>query len=157
MISRGRGFHFRPQKSHKIECAIRSCFYCNLCDFLSFWISMLESKWDQNRQFCPCWSLGVSHGSPGHRFGASGEHFASMLVPCWLHDESLADVLLHFWNNFKVCLSCILSIVFMIKNNDNEARDMELVAIDHPITGGSDPAIPPITIFWGVFLFNQIV
>ena len=45
----------------------------------------------------------------------------------------------------------------IIKNNDNEARDMEFVAIDQPITGGSDPATPPITIFCGVFLFNQIV
>ena len=31
------------------------------------------------------------------------------------------------------------------------------VAIVQPITGGKAPAAPPITIFCGVFLFNQIV
>ena len=37
------------------------------------------------------------------------------------------------------------------------SRESELVAIVHPITGGKAPAAPPITIFCGVFLFNQIV
>ena len=35
--------------------------------------------------------------------------------------------------------------------------DNEPVAIVHPITGGKAPAAPPITIFCGVLLFNQIV
>ena len=43
------------------------------------------------------------------------------------------------------------------QNKENDAIDIELVAMDQPITGGSDPATPPITIFCGVFLFNQIV
>ena len=33
----------------------------------------------------------------------------------------------------------------------------EFVAIVQPITGGKAPAAPPITMFCGVFLFNQIV
>jgi len=31
------------------------------------------------------------------------------------------------------------------------------VAIAQPIIGGRAPAAPPITMFWGVFLFSQIV
>ena len=35
----------------------------------------------------------------------------------------------------------------IIKNKDIEAREMELVAMVQPITGGREPATPPITIF----------
>ena len=45
----------------------------------------------------------------------------------------------------------------MIKKNVIGSNVNELVAIVQPITGGSAPDAPPITIFWGVFLFNQIV
>ena len=33
------------------------------------------------------------------------------------------------------------------------SKDNEFVAIVHPMTGGSAPAAPPITIFCGVSLF----
>ena len=45
----------------------------------------------------------------------------------------------------------------MIKNKIIGSIDMFPVAIVQPITGGKAPAAPPITIFCGVFLFNQIV
>ena len=34
-----------------------------------------------------------------------------------------------------------------MRKNDNGSIEIELVAIVQPITGGSDPAAPPITIF----------
>jgi hypothetical protein len=40
-----------------------------------------------------------------------------------------------------------LVLWFNIKNKDIETREIELVAIAQPITGGKEPAIPPITIF----------
>ena len=45
----------------------------------------------------------------------------------------------------------------IVKKNTNGSKDKELVAMVHPITGGKAPAAPPITIFCGVLLFNQIV
>ena len=45
----------------------------------------------------------------------------------------------------------------MIKKNVIGSNDKELVAIAQPITGGNAPAAPPITMFCGVFLFNQTV
>ena len=45
----------------------------------------------------------------------------------------------------------------MIKKNVIGSNVKEFVAIVQPMTGGKAPAAPPITIFWGVFLFNQIV
>ena len=38
-----------------------------------------------------------------------------------------------------------------------DAKEIELAAIVQPITGGNEPATPPITMFWGVILFNHIV
>ena len=47
---------------------------------------------------------------------------------------------------------------------DSSAEAIESVAIDrssdeadHPITGGVEPAIPPITMFCGVLLFSQML
>ena len=54
----------------------------------------------------------------------------------WLRDQNLGDI---------------------IKNNVTETIETEFVEIAQPITGGKDPAIPPLTMFCGVFLFNQIV
>ena len=45
----------------------------------------------------------------------------------------------------------------IIKKNASGSIESEPVAIVHPITGGNAPAAPPITIFCGVRLFNQIV
>ncbi len=45
----------------------------------------------------------------------------------------------------------------IIKNKIKGSTEILPVAIVHPITGGNAPAAPPITIFCGVFLFNQIV
>ena len=45
----------------------------------------------------------------------------------------------------------------IIKNKINGSKDIPSVAIAQPIIGGKAPAAPPITIFCGVFLFNQIV
>ena len=45
----------------------------------------------------------------------------------------------------------------IIKNKIIGSTEILPVAIVHPITGGNAPAAPPITIFCGVFLFNQIV
>ena len=45
----------------------------------------------------------------------------------------------------------------MIKNKIKGSTVKEPVAIVQPITGGKAPAAPPITIFWGVLLFNQTV
>ena len=45
----------------------------------------------------------------------------------------------------------------IIKKNVIGSMVKSFVAIVHPITGGNAPDAPPITIFWGVFLFNQIV
>ena len=45
----------------------------------------------------------------------------------------------------------------IIKKKAKGSTDKDPVAIVHPITGGNAPAAPPITIFCGVLLFNQIV
>ena len=45
----------------------------------------------------------------------------------------------------------------IIKKKVNGSKLNVLVAIVQPITGGSAPAAPPITMFCGVFFFNQIV
>ena len=39
----------------------------------------------------------------------------------------------------------------------NGSIDKEPVAMVHPMTGGNAPAAPPITMFCGVLLFNQMV
>ena len=45
----------------------------------------------------------------------------------------------------------------IIRKKANGSIEREPVAIVHPITGGKAPAAPPITMFCGVLLFNQIV
>ena len=45
----------------------------------------------------------------------------------------------------------------IIRKNTSGSIDKEPVAMVQPITGGKAPAAPPITIFWGVLLFNQMV
>ena len=45
----------------------------------------------------------------------------------------------------------------LIRKKTKGSNDKEFVAMVQPITGGNAPAAPPITIFWGVLLFNQIV
>ena len=45
----------------------------------------------------------------------------------------------------------------MIKKKANGSIDKEPAEMVHPITGGNAPAAPPITMFCGVLLFNQIV
>ena len=45
----------------------------------------------------------------------------------------------------------------ILLKKSNGSNERELVAIVQPITGGKAPAAPPITIFCGVLLFNQIV
>ena len=45
----------------------------------------------------------------------------------------------------------------LLKKMLRGSSEREFVAIVHPITGGKAPAAPPITIFCGVLLFNQIV
>ena len=44
-------------------------------------------------------------------------------------------------------------------NEEKEEIDMDKPSSqdDHPIIGGVEPAIPPITIFWEVLRFSQIV
>ena len=53
-----------------------------------------------------------------------------------------------------------LSAIFLrkiIRNKTIGSIEMLLVEIAHPITGGNDPAAPPMTIFCGVLLLSQIV
>ena len=45
----------------------------------------------------------------------------------------------------------------IIKNIITGSIEILFIATAQPITGGSAPAAPPITIFCAVFLFNQIV
>ena len=54
----------------------------------------------------------------------------------WVHDQ----------NNKKIIRKKVIGSI-----------EREFVAIVQPITGGKAPAAPPITMFCGVFLFNQIV
>ena len=45
----------------------------------------------------------------------------------------------------------------IIKNKTRGNTENSPNAANHPITGGKAPAAPPITIFWAVVLFSQIV
>ena len=73
----------------------------------------------------------------------TGEEMGSSNITWILDPIDGTSNFMHGYPHFCISLCCLI--------------DKEPVAIVHPITGGNAPAAPPITMFCGVLLFNQIV